>query len=86
VFKLLGLKIGLYGDMMTFWYNLADLGTPSENNVILCNDLNLTLNHRDICREVVRRNPPRDYFSYMFESFHLVDVELIKIVPTWRNV
>lgn len=48
-------------------------------------DLNLTLNSKELQGLVSRSNPLEDYFSQLVEDINLVDIDHIKVVPTWRN-
>jgi len=75
---------GPYGDRWPFWDNLVYSSVLSGNNVLLGHELN-PLNHREIWGEIARTDPIGHYFSHLYVTLHLVYVEPIKIVPTWRN-
>jgi hypothetical protein len=53
--------------------------------MIVGSDLNLTLNSREYWGEVARSDPLVEFSTHFFEDLRLVDVEPIKVVPTWRN-
>jgi hypothetical protein len=50
--------------------------------VILGGDLNLTLNQREVWGDLARRDQLGDYFSQLFESCHLIDVDPVKFTLT----
>jgi hypothetical protein len=54
-----------YGERKSFWEVMVD-GYLNDTNVILGGDLNLTINMREIWREVARRDPLGDLFSQLF--------------------
>jgi hypothetical protein len=48
-------------------------------------DLNLTLNSREVWGEAAREDPQAEFFAHLFEELNLVDVEPVKLLPTWRD-
>jgi hypothetical protein len=53
--------------------------------VILGVNLNLRFKIREIRGENARLGPLEEYFSHLFKELCLFYVELIEMVPTWRN-
>ena len=48
-------------------------------------DLNLSLSEREILGSLVRLDSLRKNFVALFESKGLVDVQPLKLEPTWKN-
>ena len=54
-------------------------------NVILGGDLNLTLFEKENSGKLARWDNLSPFFATLFESKELVDVQPLKLTPTWRN-
>jgi len=76
---------GFYVDRRPFWEGFGDLGFFDGDNGIIEGNLNLTLNQRDILGEITRKYVLAIFFIHFFEVQNLIDVEQVKLVPTWRN-
>jgi len=76
---------GPYGGRKTFWEGIGDSSILKGENVIIGGDINLTLNKREIWGEIARKDTLIYFFSHFFEAHKLIDVELVKLFPTWKN-
>jgi len=77
--------INLYGpniEKKTYWKGLQDSWIFSGNNMIIGGDIKLNISPYELCRDHPHRDPMEGFFSHFFESSHLVDLELAKILPT----
>jgi endonuclease/exonuclease/phosphatase family metal-dependent hydrolase len=70
---------------VVYWEELKRIGLFDEENLILGGDLNFTISSREVWGDVARVDPLQHYFSHLVQYGDLVDVELVKILPTWRN-
>ena len=53
--------------------------------MILGGDLNLTLSEKENWGKLAHRDNLSPFFTALFESKELVDVQPLKLTPTWRN-
>jgi hypothetical protein len=53
--------------------------------LVIGNDLNFTLSHREIWGESLKFDTQRGFFLSLLSKHHLVDLESLKLVPTWQN-
>jgi hypothetical protein len=76
---------GPYADRVVFWEELKRIGIFYEENLIIGGDLNFTISSREVWGVVVRVDPLQHFFIHLVQNGGLVDVEPVKILPTWRN-
>jgi hypothetical protein len=76
---------GPYSDREVFWEGIKREGILNEDNLILGGDLNFTTSSREVWGEHARVDPLQLYFSQLIQVGGLVDVEPVKLLPTWRN-
>jgi len=76
---------GLYSDREVFWEAITRYNIFKEQNLILGSDLNFTTSCREVWGVHTRAEPLHPYFSQLIEEEGLVDVEPIKVLPTWKN-
>jgi hypothetical protein len=76
---------GPYIDQILFWEGLSNCKVSQDPFTIVGGDLNLIHVPKGGLGEKVRRDHQSVFFSLFFEKHSLVDVELVKLVPTWRN-
>lgn len=60
-------------------------GFLKDLELILGNDLNLTVSAREVWGLSAKTNPFAQFFVHLFESLNLVDLEPFPLAPTWRN-
>jgi hypothetical protein len=53
--------------------------------VLLGGDLNFTTSFKEVWGDHARVDPLQTYFSKLIQEEGLVDVEPLKLLPTWRN-
>jgi hypothetical protein len=76
---------GSYSDREAFWEAIKDEGILKEPNLVLGGDLNFTRSCREVWGEHARADPLHSFFSQLTQVEGVVDVEPIKLIPTWRN-
>jgi hypothetical protein len=76
---------GLYSDREVFWEAIKNEGIFKDQNLILGSDLNFTTSFREVWGEHSRVYPLQPYFSKLLQEEGMVDVEPLKLLPTWRN-
>jgi hypothetical protein len=64
---------------------MGSLGLLSQNNLVLAEDLNLTLSSGEIWGGARTSGCLASSFNTLFQGFGLIDIVLGKLVPTWRN-
>jgi hypothetical protein len=74
---------GSYDDRIPFWEELANAGAFNDPLTLVGGDLNFTLSHREVWGDNPRVDAHRGFFITFLANHHLVDVEPVKIVPTW---
>jgi len=74
-----------YIDQISFWEGLVSIGTLTDPNTILGNELNFTTSLREVWGPNPRPNPQSDFFLDLLANQHLIDIEPIKLLLTWRN-
>jgi hypothetical protein len=55
------------------------------DDVNMGGDFILTLISREIRGEIARMDQLEDFFYHLFGSLYLIDVEPVKVTPTWCN-
>jgi hypothetical protein len=76
---------GPYSDREVFWEVIKRDGILNEHNLILGGNLNFTTSNREVWGAHARVDPLHLYFSQLIQVEGLVDVEPLKLLPTWRN-
>jgi hypothetical protein len=76
---------GPYADRIPFWEDLASAGEFIDPLLVVGNDLNFTLSHREIWGESSKLDTQRGFFLSLLSKHHLVDLEPLKLVPTWQT-
>jgi endonuclease/exonuclease/phosphatase family metal-dependent hydrolase len=76
---------GPYSDREVFWEAIKNEGIFKDQNLILGGDLNFTTSFREVWGEHARVDPLQPYFSKLLQEEGMVDVEPLKLQPTWRN-
>jgi hypothetical protein len=76
---------GLYFDREVFWESIKRDDILKEHNMVLGGDLNFTTSYREVWGVHFREDSLQPYFSQLIQEEGLVDVEPIKLIPTWRN-
>jgi len=76
---------GSYADRVVFWEDIKRIRIFDVENLILGGDLNFTASSKEFRGDSTRVDPLQHYFSQLIQAGGLVDVELVKILPTWRN-
>jgi exonuclease III len=74
-----------YGNKQEFWDKIKRDGILKEHNLILGGDLNFTISNREVWGPHSRSDPMNSFFSQLIQEEGLVDVEPVKLLPTWRN-
>eukprot|EP00253_Pinus_taeda_P015506 PITA_15506 len=68
-----------------FWNNLLSRELIKSRSLILGGDLNFSIGTAEAWGPSAREDPLSDFFSNLIPSHNLIDVNLIKSKPTWRN-
>ena len=76
---------GPYQDRKGFWEAFFKSILMETRNVIIEGDLNLTLSKKENWGILSRKDGMSSYFANLFESKELVDIQPLKLTPTWRN-
>jgi hypothetical protein len=76
---------GLYSDREVFWEDIKSEGIFKDQNLILGGNLNFTTSFREVWGEHSRVYLLQPYFSKLLQEEGMVDVEPLKLLPTWRN-
>jgi hypothetical protein len=76
---------GSYSDHISFWEELSNAGTFFIPNLVIGGDLNFTLSLREVWGSNPREDRKKSFFLSFMEENKLVDLELTKLSPTWRN-
>ena len=76
---------GPYLDREAFWEAIKRDGILNEHYLVLGGDLNFITSSREVWASYARKNILHPCFRQLVQEEGLVDVEPIKILPTWRN-
>eukprot|EP00253_Pinus_taeda_P007705 PITA_07705 len=82
------LFVNVYGPCrarVPFWNALLSKGLIKDKNLIIGGDLNFSLGIAEAWGPLVREDPLTDFFSNALLTHKLIDVNIIKEKPTWRN-
>jgi hypothetical protein len=77
---------GLYYDRDPFWEELSSLGVFFDAFLVVGGDLNFTLSLCEVWGVNPREDRQKGFFLSFMEKAHLVDIELVKLSPTWKKV
>lgn len=80
--------INIYGpchQRESFWNRLLSLHILSAENTIIGGDLNFSLGYSESWGSSTQIDPITGYMTDLLERHDLIDVPMIKILPTWRN-
>lgn len=80
--------INIYGpchQRESFWNRLLSLHILSAENTIIGGDLNFSLGYSESWGSSAQIDPITGYMTDLLERHDLIDVPMIKILPTWRN-
>ena len=76
---------GLYQNSEVLWDKMFSLSLLSHEQVILGGDLNFSLGSSEIWGPRAIVDPLEEYFKNHLVQRDLVDLNQIKLNPTWRN-
>jgi exonuclease III len=76
---------GPYTDKEVFLETIKKDGIFNDQNLILGGDLNFTTSFKEVWGKLTRVYPLQPYFSKLLQEEGLVDIEPLKLQPTWRN-
>eukprot|EP00253_Pinus_taeda_P008946 PITA_08946 len=82
------LSLNVYGPCQsraTFWNDFMAKDLLKGRLLLIGGDLNFSLGAAEIWGSSARIDPLTDFFSHLFHSHKLLDVNLIKTKQTWRN-
>lgn len=80
--------LNIYGPCqgrVPFWNDLMSNSIVKFKNMVLGGDLNFSIGSAEAWGPSVREDSPSDFFQNILISNNLIDVNLIKLKPTWRN-
>jgi hypothetical protein len=75
----------IYGDRPPFWESLLQKKFFQNEALILGGDLNFSLGATKVWGPRERYDPLSDFFRNILEDKGLIDIEPIKLTPTWKN-
>lgn len=75
----------IYGPCQYEIFSLMGKDLLKGRPLLIGGDLNFSLGAADIWGPSARIDPLTDFFTHLFHSHKLLDVNLIKAKPTWRN-
>jgi hypothetical protein len=76
---------GPYDERVLFWDKLFNMEFWNLQDIILGGDLNFSVGRVEVWGQVAKVDPLSDYFIQKLEDKGLIDVEPIKLRPTWWN-
>jgi len=82
------LVINIYGPYLNripFWDSLFHNPMLDGESVVIGGDLNFSLGHSEVWGPSTHPDPQASYFTRMLVEKQLIDLEPIKLKPTWRN-
>jgi hypothetical protein len=80
--------LNVYGpcsEKLLFWTQLSKSGLLSLPNLILGGDLNITLSAQEHWGGSFLPGPAEASYKEIFDTNNLIDVQPIRLSPTWRN-
>ena len=76
---------GPYTNRKVFWDIMDDSGLLMNHVLILVSDLNFMLSLKEFWLAIPHQDPLRDYFINLFDKNNIVDINPVKLIPTWSN-
>eukprot|EP00253_Pinus_taeda_P032143 PITA_32143 len=76
---------GPYQGREAFWQHLSNLSLTSLNNLILGGDLNFSIGYSESWGSAAQIDPLSEVMETLLDQAQLLDVPMIKPLPTWRN-
>jgi hypothetical protein len=76
---------GPYSDRKSFWEDLVSTSVFCDPLLVAEHDLNFTLSLREVWGVHPMEEKKSDFFLCFLEKERLVDIEPVKLSPTWRN-
>eukprot|EP00253_Pinus_taeda_P023384 PITA_23384 len=80
--------INIYGPCqgrMEFWNDLLSNDIMGRSNMVLGGDMNFSLRRAETWGPAAREDQLAEFFENSITSHNLIDINLIKMKPTWRN-
>eukprot|EP00253_Pinus_taeda_P001601 PITA_01601 len=80
--------LNIYGPCqgrMPFWNDLMENSTVKNKLLVIGGDLNFSLGRAEAWGPSAREDSLTDFFQNLLTANKLIDVNLIKLKPTWRN-
>jgi exonuclease III len=80
--------INIYGPCQNrgpYWDNIFTKSFLKEQQVLLGGDLNFSLGFSEVWGTHARADPLTGYFTQKLVDCNLLDIEPVKLKPTWRN-
>ena len=80
--------LNVYGPYLNrglFWDNLLQHPLVSGDSLVMGGDFNFSLGQNEIWGPRARADPLTDYFIQKLVEKGLLDIEPVKLRPTWRN-
>jgi len=77
---------GPYQDRIPFWEKVFSLECLKNDSVIIGGDLNFSLGHSEVWGPQARVDILTDFFTHRLMNLNLIDIEPIRVKPTWRNM
>lgn len=76
---------GLAWDRKRFWNNLLSKSFMNHDALIIGRDLNLSIGDVESWGPLATPDPLSDFFLNLLDSKGLLNIDLLKIRPTWSN-
>lgn len=80
--------LNIYGSCqgrIPFWNGLMENSLVKNNYMVMGGDLNFSLGRAEARGPAAREDPQSDFFLNLLTSNNLIEANLIKLKPTWRN-
>jgi len=80
--------INVYGpfhNRKIFWERLLDSNFIQSKNLILGGDLNFSLGLAESWGNKAQTDPVTAFFEVLMDSYDLLNIDMEKLMPTWRN-
>eukprot|EP00253_Pinus_taeda_P019430 PITA_19430 len=72
-------------DRVSFWNDLMSKSFLKGKNMVIGGDLNFSIGRAEAWGPSAREDPLTDFFLNMLSTNNLLDINLLKLKPTWRN-
>jgi hypothetical protein len=77
---------GTYADSVPYWEELVIAMAFDDPLMLVGGDLNFTLSYREVWGKCPKVDSQSYFFIYFIANHKLVDMNHVKLVPTWRNL